>query len=259
MSAKLKVFTFNLRVRTENDGINCFDFRKGRVLEAITDHMPDLIGFQECTAGMRDWLRDALADDYTVLGCGREADLSGESAAVAFRKDAFSLVSMDTFWLSATPDVPGSRYGEDQSPCPRTATALLLRHRDGAAPFLFINTHLDHMGSIARLLGSVQILQYVSAKKYPVILTGDFNATPDAREIRVITGNEVLGIADATALLGGTFHDYGRIPVAERVKIDYVFSNLPADPAEAFVLPDEPVEGVYISDHYPVCAFVDVP
>lgn len=254
---KIKVFSFNLRIAAKSDGINYFDCRKERILETIKTHNPDIIGFQEATAEMKRWLRDSL-EDYTVVGCGRNADLSGEACAVAYKKDSFTVINFETFWLSATPEVAGTRYGEDQSMCPRVATAIYLKHTEAKTPFLFINTHLDHKGSVARLLGSVQLLQYISKRKLPTILTGDFNASPDTREISVITENQECGLVDLTQDLGGTFHGFGKFEGEGMSKIDYVFSNMKADPAEAFAIEDKGVEGVYISDHYPVCAFIEV-
>ena len=254
---KIKVFSFNLRVEAKIDGINYFDNRKERILEAIKEHSPDIIGFQEVNDRMRLWLRDSL-EDYILMGSGRNADISGEACVVAYKKNSFALLNYETFWLSATPEVAGTRYGEDQSSCPRVATALCLKHNQAQAPFLFINTHLDHKGSVARLLGSVQLLQYISGRKMPTILTGDFNACPDSREICVITENEVCGLVDLTASLGGTFHGFGKYSSEEMSKIDYIFSNMNADPAESFAVIDESVDGLYISDHYIVCSFIEV-
>ena len=253
---KLKVCTFNLRVQAKVDGENYFDNRTGRILESIKENSPDIIGFQEANGNMREWLVGAL-DEYVVLGCGRNEDNSGEACSVAFKKNGFELISYETFWLSSSPHVAGSRYGEDQSGCPRVASAFVLKHREGGAPFLFINTHLDHKGSVARLLGSVQLLQYISDKGLPTILTGDFNALPDAREIQVITENPVCGLVDLTDKVGGTFHGFGRFTDSEMKKIDYIFSNMIAYPEESFAVEDNGVDGLYISDHRPVYAFVE--
>ena len=254
MSAKIKVFTVNLRINNKGDGINMFDNRTDRILECINTYQPDLIGFQEGNAHMRAFLRDHLTD-YTVVGCGRDKDYHGESAAIAFKKDAFELISLDTFWLSAQPHVPGSRYGGDQSSCPRVCTSAFLKHNDCEKPFWFYNTHLDHQGKTARLLGALQVIQYVSDRPEKFIMTGDFNATPDAPEIKVFTEHG-MGIVDATANLGGTFHNFGRRETFS--KIDYIFTNGECDLNESFVIPDEGVDGVYISDHFPVCALIEM-
>jgi endonuclease/exonuclease/phosphatase family metal-dependent hydrolase len=256
MSTTLKVCTFNLRVIAEVDGNNIFHNRKGRILDTIKENAPDIIGFQEAASVMKKWLGDELAPlGYTVVGCGRSADYRGESTCIAFKRDDFELIALETRWLSATPLVPGSRYAADQSSCPRVYTAATLKHKDSDEIFVFLNTHLDHKGKIARLLSAAQLIQYLSAKPYKFVLTGDFNARPDAPEIAAFTGAG-LGIVDATSELGGTFHNFGMRET--KSKIDYIFTNLACDKANSYIVPDESVEGVYISDHHPVCATVEI-
>ena len=94
MAVKLKVFTFNLRVASKADGENIFWNRTDRIQALLADEKPDLIGFQEVTDQMRDWLRTSLPG-YTVLGCGRGKDYRGESMALAYRTDAFELIGLD--------------------------------------------------------------------------------------------------------------------------------------------------------------------
>ena len=256
MSVKLKICTFNLRCPVKSDDINYFPNRKERILNFIANENPDIIGFQEATVCTADWLREVL-NGYIVVGCGRGKALDDESSLVAYRKNAFEMVFAETFWLSTATSVPGSRYnGMGQSGCPRVATAAVLKHREADTQFLFVNTHLDHIGAVARLCGMVQILQYIDTKKLPFILTGDMNALPDTPEIKIITNCTYRNAADLTANLGGTFHDYGRRE--QYSKIDYIFSDMQADPAESYIAEDIPVNGVYISDHFPVISFVTV-
>ena len=249
----LKIFSFNIRVAVDK-GANDFSLRKHRIAEIINNEKPDLVGFQEATGSMRIELSELL-DGYYIVGCGRENNYRGESVAVAFRRDKFELIKLDNFWLSATPQIAGSRYGEDQSSCPRITTALLLVEKNDGRPFWFINTHLDHVGSTARLLGAVQLMQYISEKNEPCILTGDFNATPNAKEIRYFTDNEKLGLIDCTANIEGTFHNY--VKMEKPSKIDYIFTNLPCDVTKSFAYPDKAPNGTYYSDHLTVCAFID--
>ena len=257
--SKIKVMTFNLRVEAPSvDGINDLSNRKERILETIANEIPDLIGFQEARDSTRAWLRDTLSD-YVVVGCGRLKDYRGESGPLAFRKDKFEMVSMDTFWLSSTPKVPASRYdGSDQSGCPRIVTAVVLKPVESDELLLFINTHTDHEGATSRALASAQILEYASQKNMATVITGDFNATPDTTEIKMMTVNKAFPLVDATAMIGPTFHAFGKIPQSDCVKIDYVFTNLPTDPNESYALSDQPVDGIYISDHCPVVAYVNI-
>ena len=246
------------------DGINNLPNRKGRILETINTEKPDLIGFQEAGDATRVWLRDSLSD-YVVIGCGRYKDYKGEGAPLAFRKDKFEMVSMETFWLSSTPNIPESRYdGSDQSSCPRIATAVMLKPNDRDGLILFVNVHTDHEGAISRTLASAQLLEYMSQKDLPCILTGDFNALPGTAEIKMLTANKSFPLTDATVNLGGTFHAFGKLQDYEDkfgkkiVKIDYIFTNLPTNVDESYAVEDIPVDGVYISDHRPVVSFIEI-
>jgi len=258
MSKEYKVFTFNLRVEATVDGINHFQNRKGRILDTIKSYSPDLIGFQEANDNMRAWLCDELpALGYTVVGCGRLKNYRGESTPIAYKRSEFELVNLETRWLSATPGVPASTFGGDQSGCPRILIAAELSPVEGSN-FVFLNTHLDHRGKLARLLGAIEVTQYLSDRGLPFIVTGDMNATPGTPEILAFTEKKTCGreVIDATSELGGTFHGFGTRETMS--KIDYIFTDMPCDKEKSFVLPDEPVDGIYISDHRPVCAFVEV-
>ncbi len=254
MATTLKIMSFNLRVDSAGDGINSFTNRFHRVVEVLEKEKPDLVGFQEVTDGMRARLRDHLPG-YTVQGCGRGKDYHGESMLIAYRKDAVELISLENIWLSPTPHVPGSTFGGDQSGCPRMFTAALVKHDEVTQPFYFINTHLDHVGKDARYLGAMQLCQYVSSRREHFVLTGDFNATPDTREIRLITSALAnRGTVDCTAELGPTFHNFGRLAPEQQIKIDYIFTD--ARCVSSYIVEDIPVEGQYYSDHHAVCAHV---
>lgn len=257
MEAKIKVCSFNLRVDTPIDGINRFRDRAWRVFDVIEKEKPDIIGFQEATDMMRDMLRLKLPE-YTVIGCGRDSDCHGESAAVAVKTSAFEIVSYESFWLSFTPSVPGSTFGNDQSHCPRITTSVLLKPKASDRMLRFVNTHLDHKGNTARLLGASQIMQYLSVRAERFVLTGDFNAKPLDSVISAVTANPHFGrpVTEITRGIEGTFHAYGaRSPLS---KIDYIFTDSETDPADAYVVAEPPIDGVYVSDHHPVFAYITV-
>ena len=256
MPTQLKIMSFNMRNDHAADGENAFLLRRERILSCIEEARADVIGFQEITVTMRAWLVENLRDYYTVGGA-RNANHTGEASLIAFRKDEFDLLSCDTLMLSSTPRLFGSRYdGSDQSGCPRVYTRVCLKHHDIAEPFYVYNVHTDHRGSVSRMLASNQLLQALTSHGARFFMTGDFNATPDAPEIAMITACRSRAIVDATAELGGTFHGFGALDVP--TKIDYIFSNLPADPTESYAVEDVPIDGVYISDHRPVMSFVTV-
>ena len=253
MATQLKVMSFNMRVDVTCDGANQFIHRKDRIAETINSTKPDLIGFQEITPLMREWLVETFPD-YYMVGTGRQADYLGETALIAFRKDTMALMSCDTIMLSSSPSIFGSRYdGSDQSGCPRVYVKARLKHRKLAEPFWFYNVHTDHEGCIARMLASTQLLQDITSHNEKFFLTGDFNALPDAPEINMITNCKARKIIDATKDLGGTFHAFGHIPPEEMVRIDYVFADASVNVLESVRIDDQPKDGeTYISDHNPI-------
>lgn len=255
--ASIKVMTYNLRVDNTGDGINSFTNRRERVLSMLREQQPDIIGFQECTHLMRACLEQHMPA-YVFVGCGRERDCTGESMAIAYRRDAFVLVSVDNFWLTATPRVPGSNLGGDQSGCPRMATVAVLRRHGAQSEICMCNTHLDHQGPVARQIEAALLCAMLDAYKQPIILTGDMNAKPHKPEIGIIkAAMEARGARDVTADLGGTFHDFGRKDPEKYSKIDYIFAS--GTCTECYVIPDnKDGQGLYYSDHFAIMAEIEI-
>ena len=256
MKNQIKAMSFNLRMDTENDGINRFRNRIGRVMEVINAEDPDIIGFQEVTDYMRSVMRENLKG-YTVVGCGRNSELKDEAMLIAFKHDDCELVSLDNVWLSATPKIFGSRYGGDQSGCPRMYTIARLKHKNIDTCFNFINTHLDHEGENSRYHSAIQIAQAISMTNEKFVLTGDFNAPPDTPEIKAITEQLAYrGVIDCTADLGTTFHAFCKWDKKDWVKIDYIFTD--GKCIESHKVEDIMKDGKFYSDHNAVVAVIEL-
>lgn len=249
----MKVVTFNIRCDFGQDGRNNFCHRKALILEKIKLEQPDVICFQEVLPHVAGWLKENL-ESYYVVGCGRDENLEDEQTPVAFLKMSYQMVSMNTFWLSKTPEIPASRYA-NQSICPRICTEVLLQDIKTRELFRIVNTHLDHEGSDARILGMGQILNYLEqAVLFPeaaCILAGDMNAFPHGPEIQLLKGSGRW--KDLTEGMEGTFHDYGRLPKPE--KIDYIAASSHIVCRRRGLWKDCR-DGVFLSDHYPV--FVEI-
>lgn len=244
----MKVCTFNIRVDNASDGVNVFSGRTPLISEMLSRENLDIIGFQEVRPHMFKWLSDNL-DGYTLVGCGRECDRDGEGTPIAFKSDKFYLYSFDTFWLSPTPSIPGSRFLRDQSGCPRVCSVAVLVDKESHELIRIYNTHLDHVGEKARQQGMRVVRKRMEKdnKLYhdtKVILMGDFNAYPDSPFL-----SEIEELTDVTSHIPVTFHCYGRKEAFG--KIDYIYTNMKAENVR--ILNDKR-EGVYLSDHYPVVA-----
>ncbi|MBQ2734382.1 MAG: endonuclease/exonuclease/phosphatase family protein [Clostridia bacterium] len=255
--AKIKVMTFNLRTRVTKDGNNCFDNRTKKIKEMLANEKPDIIGFQEVTTFMQDWLKETLTD-YYVLGCGRDAVYQGEGIPIAFRKDSFNLYNFHQEWLSLYPQKPASCLNSlDQSRCPRIFSCAELVHKDSDVPFAIYNIHTDHRGQMARIVECATLMRAVAASPLKFVITGDFNACSGSPEITLIEETaEELGTVDACSGITGSFHGFtGQLG---KKKIDYIFTNLPTDPTESYGVPDDDSCGCYYSDHNALCAFVEI-
>lgn len=256
----LSVMTFNMRYDNPEDGENNWRFRRERVAEVIKAQDVDVLGTQELLSNQFDDL-SGLLTGYQGVGVGRlDGAESGEYCAVFFKKERFTLLDSGTFWLSETPEVVGS-LGWDGA-CERIATWVVLRDR-GRRELFFIDTHLDHVGQVARDEGVSLLMKRIETLSggRPVILTGDFNSEPESSVVAHVQKDGVLRDAKAIAAQrSGTdwsFSDFGRIPEAERPLLDYIFVSGDIEAVRYEVLPDT-FDGGYVSDHAPVMAVVKI-
>lgn len=252
----MKIATFNLRTDVPGDGENRWQCRKGLVLDRLMAEQPDVVGFQEATPEMAGFLRRYM-QGYFCVGCGRERDFTGENNMIAFKQDAYELIALDTFWLSDTPDVPGSRYA-NQSICPRICTHVVLRRLSDGMQFHAYNTHLDHESDEARVLGAQAILRRIARdlelRPLPLSLTGDMNAAPDSPPLRALLGDARVRLVNQTPNFPASYHAYGT--QLDLPQIDFVLT-------QGFRAVDAPVAwtraecGRYLSDHSALCTNVE--
>ncbi len=250
----LSVVSFNMRLPAEIDGENYFFNRLPLIKETVLKRMPDIIGMQEVTDDSRDALEKALPS-YTLVGTGRNPDRHGEGVAFLYRKDKFELCEMSCRWLSTEPMKPGSRYeGSDQSFCPRVMlTALFVPKDTEMSPFRVYNLHTDHVGAQARYLASKDLLAAIerdfAASPLPAIALGDFNASPDSPEIKLLS-EPSSPLRDVSDNLEITFHLWHKKGY-EGVKIDYIFVSKEFEHEKTFLWTERKGD-ISLSDHYPV-------
>lgn len=260
MNSKIKIVSFNFRTwfGADGDEINNYVHRVGPIFEKFFVEMPDVVGFQEVTARQMIYLERILAE-YQFVGQYRDADFGGEGTFIAVRKDRFQILGFNTFWLSPTPYVPGSRF-EEQSTCPRICNVVRLLHKETGKIFRMFNTHLDHIGEEARVLGMKCILTEVerlnAIAPFPTVITGDMNATPESKAMTMCREFAPVHLTDVTAEFPTTFHGFG---MKENIKIDYIYmSDELSSKVTAIGKWDDVTHGCYLSDHYPIWAEVDI-
>ena len=250
--APLKVMSYNIRFGTADDGVYSWPNRQDAAVAMIEDQRPAVFGVQEGLRFQLEFIAEKCPE-YQYVGVGREdGEERGEHMAVFYDTTRVDLKDWGTYWLSETPDEPSNGW---DAACKRTATWTLLYDKKTDKHFYFVDTHLDHVGEVAREKGLALVVERIGAmnpENYPMILLGDFNVYPDdpclaglravmtdAREVAPVTSNE------------STYHGYGTV---EKAPIDYIFYS-GFSGCEEFARVTKPyLECPYVSDHYPVTA-----
>ncbi|MBK7807079.1 MAG: endonuclease/exonuclease/phosphatase family protein [Saprospiraceae bacterium] len=254
----IKAMTYNIRLNVDSDGINSWVNRKDYFLSQIQFYEPDVLGLQEVTPGQLTEIA-AFLKDYSYVGKGRDENNQGESSNIFFKKDRFKIKVSGTFWLSETPDKVSKGW---DAAINRVCTYVLLQDKTKKKLFWVFNTHLDHMGEMARTNGILLIMQkmkMLNKTNLPVIFMGDFNSEPGTERIKALK-NEMLDTRDISIQKpfgpNGTFNGFKHNEAVTKM-IDYIFisKNSPFVVQKYAVLSDSK-DLKYPSDHLPV--YVDL-
>lgn len=247
--------SFNIRYDNPDDGASAWSHR----VEWVASEMQqaDLIGVQEALSHQVAQLAEQLPD-YDWVGVGRDdGKEGGEFVPVFFKTATFELLGTTTFWLSETPEQPGSR-GWDAA-LPRVATSVHLKVRGTDFDFHVVNTHFDHRGIEARLQSAKLLAERIQEFSKPVLLLGDLNTTPNSDAFAALTGEGLLKdsrVVSKMPAIGpvGTFSGFlENDQLNEARRIDYVLVS-PEWDVSSYEAVVSIQNGRYVSDHLPVKA-----
>ena len=259
----LCVMTYNLRYASAT-GPNAWPQRRPIMRELLTNVAPDLIGTQE---GLHAQLQDLASDlpDYAWTGVGRDdGKTKGEFMAVFYRRDRLEALATNHFWLSDTPETPGSKTWGNHFP--RMVTWLKFRDRITGGEFFLCNTHFDHEVQRAREESASLIQRRIAAleTRLPVLLIGDFNADATVNQAyKHLTADGFLADAWLTARERkgdgiGTFNDFRPGLPQNSERIDWILTRGDVTAERAEILPFSRA-GQYPSDHFPVVTWLKFP
>ncbi|MFD1140332.1 endonuclease/exonuclease/phosphatase family protein [Larkinella insperata] len=256
----LNILSFNVRVNTPQDGLNAWPNRKEMAAGVIQDYQVDFAGLQEALAGQLADLQDQLPA-YAWIGAGRDdGKTQGEFSPIFYNKQKFELLKHGTFWLSETPDIPGSKSWE--AAFPRIATYGIFRDKRNESELFVINTHFDHLSETARQKSANLLIAQIKkiGQDLPVILTGDFNTPEISPAIQALMGDSSLKLANTERLsknphTGGKTTYNGFKTDQRGPVIDFIFVGPGIDVNRHDYLPILK-DNVFISDHWPVLSRV---
>ena len=250
--AEITVISYNIRMGVAKDGTNSWEYRYPASAMMISDQKPDIFGLQEAYDFQVKYM-DEYCDGYKSVGVGREDGKSkGEHMSIFYNKKKIALLKWGTYWLSETPDKPS--IGWDAA-CIRTATWALMKDKASGKKFYYVNTHLDHVGPIAKKKGLkliVDRIKEMNPQGYPMILMGDFNTEPHEAEI-LGELDTLMNSARNTAVAtdnGDTFNGWGK----GKGVIDHIYWSGFSTCTSFEVIRKPYMDRKFISDHYPVKA-----
>ena len=266
-STDIRVMSFNLRYGSADDGPNHWKLRQDLVRHAIGTVSPDLLGTQETLPFQAEFVGQQFPE-LEYVGRSREVDNpDGEQCALYFRRSRFDKLAQGHFWLSESPDQPGTKSWD--SALPRMATWVLLHDRPTKRTVCFVNTHFDHVGQVAREESAKLIKRRAAALEGIgddtwIVLTGDFNTGEDTPPYRAFRNGSESDWTDTYRAAfperkpekEGTFGAW--VGKADGPRIDWILVD-PRFETRLATIESWNSSGRYPSDHFPVTATIRFP
>jgi endonuclease/exonuclease/phosphatase family metal-dependent hydrolase len=272
---ELQLMSFNVRYENSAEqGDRAWRQRIIGSVEMIHQQQPDVFGVQEAMHGQVADLWASLTD-YEFYGAGRDdGKINGEYSGIFYQRDRFGSDPREqgVFWLSDSPEIPGSRTWGNE--IPRIVTWMRLLDRMTGRGFYVFNTHWDHKNQTSREKAALLIAQRIDARKHqgePVILLGDFNSTESNVSMAYLTGKKVSIAGETKTWPNGLIDSFQKLHAGEKnrrtlhfwgnsregsLKVDHILASKGAKIISAEIVSgDQPM----VSDHFPVTARVKFP
>jgi endonuclease/exonuclease/phosphatase family metal-dependent hydrolase len=236
--------------------------RRECAVQVIVDAAPDILGLQEAEGNQIEDLTTTNAlSAYGFYGFGRDdAAGNGLHEGILYLTNRFVRTEEGVFWLSTTPDTPGSQYpGAAQI---RIAVWATLTDLHTGRAYFVMSTHFDYASSQAREYSAGLIRERIGtmASNMPAIVTGDFNLYPYENSYDLLTNEMMPGWVVLNDSLRAvvptespnelTRHGFTGNTSGDRV--DYIFFSPAFTALQADIDRTFYDSGRYPSDHYPV-------
>jgi endonuclease/exonuclease/phosphatase family metal-dependent hydrolase len=268
---ELKVMSFNVRysygkpqeAAAENDWADPQFPRRERAVRVIHEFLPDILGVQEARDLQVNDLRAALPE-YDFYGLGRDdGKTQGEFSGIFYRSERFTKKDAGSFWLSDTPEQPGTTFYQADNAVPRIASWVRLVETRSGRKIFVLNMHWDHIDVPARRKSAALVRERLSelAKGLPAIVTGDLNAGEGSAEVRALRGDDdhagrklndsYRGIHRERKPNESSFGGWEGRTAGRR--IDFILHTDDFQPTAAAIVRTN-YDGRWPSDHYPVTA-----
>ncbi|PPJ51005.1 hypothetical protein CBER1_07820 [Cercospora berteroae] len=285
----IRIISYNIRFAATDQGNGEEPWTGVRAPRVISQIRFNTINNPAAFVGMQEVLKSQLDDvvaglnanrttsepEWAFLGVGREdGKEAGEFSPLFYRPSVWELENSETIWLSPTPDIPGSK-GWDAA-VTRVLTIGDFRHRETGALVTAMNTHFDHVGTVARENSARIITEQINKRQNAtgsgrgrqrpaIFVTGDFNSEPGQEAYQYLTqpSSPVYDVRENIPegqRYGNRIGTFSGFQGQSSTLIDYIFLNKagPWSPQTYAVLANVFDEGIYYSDHQAVVTDVEL-
>ncbi|MCF8105182.1 MAG: endonuclease/exonuclease/phosphatase family protein [Desulfohalobiaceae bacterium] len=240
-----RITNLNLRFGRADDGPNSWERRKAAYPEFLKTYPSDFYTFQEANDFQVRFLA-GLLPEYSYIGHTDPVPDWWQSNVV-FHHRRWQCLDQDHFYLSQTPEVP-SKFEQSRWPRQCTLGSFALKNQR----LLVMTTHFDFNEGV-KLSSTGLLLERLKQHPdhLPVVLSGDFNATPDSPCYKTLTSSG--GFENVfQPPYKGTYHGFSGTDNDEH--IDWILYRGDIEVLQAQLV-TEPFAGLYPSDHFALTAF----
>lgn len=159
----------------------------------------DIICFQEVLPRQLEFFQ-TLVPHHDFHGVGRDDGKSGgEHCPIFYDRERFELRDSGTFWLSPTPEVPSTGWGEA---FPRLCSWIELQDRLTGHRFRVSNLHLQ-LHPYAQMRAADLLAERLTQVGLPQLVAGDFNCPAHWPGVKRVLASGLTRIPDGNL---STFH-----------------------------------------------------
>ncbi len=205
----------------ERSGISTYEIRRPLLNKLFREYGADIICMQEVTPKWEEIFNKDLSDFDKILVY--RSKKSPEAVPIYWNQKKFKALDSGSFWLSETPDKESLSWGSGYI---RITSWVYLKDLNSEKRFVVVNTHLDNVSVEARINGLQLICDFIKehfSSKTPIILTGDFNSSPESTTIQkansLFRDTRRFSFETSSEI---TYHSYGE---KNPSTIDYIFTN----------------------------------
>jgi endonuclease/exonuclease/phosphatase family metal-dependent hydrolase len=253
-----------------------WDERRTVLVAGLRELRPDVVAFQEAIVSHGyDQVVDLLGPDFHVVH--QTVGLLGDGNHGASITSRWALGEVQEVDLHVTPRT-------EDYPCGTLAAEILAPAPLGTMLFVaygpWYPCYAEHERELQAVAAAHLVEELVGGRDPHVVLAGDFNAVPDAASVRLWNGRQSLGgtsvcYQDAwenvhpgdpghTVSPRNPLRSDAGTPMEPGRRIDYVMVHCAAHGPTLEVsgcerVFDEPVDGVWASDHFGVFADLSIP